>query len=329
MTRIELPQVTLCCVDTTARLPWALRAIRRSMAHIDFGDVVLCTDAASAATHELPAGVRWSEIEPLRGIEAYSHFMLKGLLQHVHTSHVLIIQWDGFVLHPNAWRDEFLAFDYLGAPWNDYPEPWSVGNGGFSLRSRALLEALQDSALEAMHPEDICICQTHRAALEAKGIRFAPRELAQYFSVEDGELTAEILGFHSPCHLPAILEPDAAKEFLDSLDASLIRAHYFGSLLRELVKHARHRPDLEKALARHRQMIRGAVQGLHGEQALTPQALGACKAMIRYGEYPAAETLLRHRRRALGSRWAEPKLWWRMKVKSWLARLTSMSRDGA
>ncbi len=235
---------------------------------------------------------------------------------------MLIVQWDGFVIHADAWRQEFLDYDYIGAPWQDYPEPWSVGNGGFSLRSRALLVALQDPALEAVHPEDICICQMHRAALEGNGIRFAPRAVARHFSVEDGELTSDILGFHSPCHLPAILEPVPAREFLDSLDASLLQAHYFGSLLRELVRHARQRPDLAQALVRHRALIQRAVQGLQGEQALTPQALGVCKAMIRYGEFVTAEQLLQQRRIALGSRWAEPKLWLRVKIKSWLARLS-------
>ena len=33
------------------------------------------------------------------------------------TPHVLLIQWDGFVVNPSAWSDEFLDFDYVGARW--------------------------------------------------------------------------------------------------------------------------------------------------------------------------------------------------------------------
>ncbi|MBC7992746.1 MAG: hypothetical protein H7Z15_05830 [Rhizobacter sp.] len=326
MTALALTQVTLCCVDSTPRLPWALRALRRSMEQVQFGDAFICTDRASLGEHALPEGVRLVEMAPLRSIEAYSEYMIKCLRPHVHTSHVLIVQWDGFVLHPAAWRDEFLEFDYLGAPWQHFPEPWTVGNGGFSLRSVRLLEALEAPSIVASHPEDICICQTHRAQLEAMGIRFAPRSVARYFSVEDGPLLPEVFGFHSPCHLPAVLAPDEAMAFIDSLQPSVIEAHYFGSLLRELVQGARSRAELQPALRKYRQLIHTAIDGLNGPSSLSPHALGVCKALIRYGEYAAAGKLLRRRREALGRRWAEPKLWWRLKAKS---LVSSLKRSGS
>ena len=214
MSRIKLPQVTLCCVDSTARLPWALEALRRSLAQVEFGDAFLCTDRASLGEHRLPAGVRWVEIEPLLSIEAYSEFMIKALVPHVQTTHLLVIQWDGFVLSAAAWRDDFLGFDYIGAPWNHIAEPFSVGNGGFSLRSKHLLQALQEPRFAAGHPEDICICVTHRAALEALGLRFAPKALAQQFAVEDDELTPRTFGFHGAYHLPKVLTAQQTLAFV-------------------------------------------------------------------------------------------------------------------
>ena len=39
----------------------------------------------------------------------------------------------------NRWRDEFLEYDYIGAPWNvPAGSRNNIGNGGFSLRRKFL-----------------------------------------------------------------------------------------------------------------------------------------------------------------------------------------------
>ena len=310
--RLRLPQVTLCCVDSTARLPWALEAMQRCLDAVEFGDAFLCTDAASLAGHALPHGVRWVEIEALRSIEAYSEYMLKSLSPQVRTSHVLVVQWDGFVLQPGAWDDAFLSYDYIGAPWPHIAEPCSVGNGGFSLRSARLLAALRELPLVPGESEDISICITHRAALEARGMRFAPPPLARRFAVEDGELDDRVFGFHGPYHLPKVLSPARTLAFVESLDTSAVGRHYLGSLLRELTRGAREQPALRPALAAFEQLIQRAVAELQGPLSLSDQALGLCKALIRHGQFGAARRLLRQRRAALGR--AEPRLWLRLNV---------------
>ncbi len=316
MKALALPQVTLCCVDCTPRLPWALKAMRHCLDGIEFADAVLCTDRASLGDHALPPGVRWVETEPLRSIEAYSTYMLKSLAPLIRTSHVLIVQWDGFVLNGAAWSDEFLSFDYIGAPWNHIAEPFSVGNGGFSLRSLRLLQALQSPAVVPNHPEDVCICVTHRVALEAMGLRFAPTELARRFAVEDDPLSPRVFGFHGPYHLPSVLEPAQTLAFVESLTPKAVEAHYFGSLLRELVMGAQTRPELKPARAALHRLILNAVDHLQGNASLAPQSLGLCKALIRHGEFTAASRLLQQRRRALGKLWAEPRLWLRLKLQA-------------
>jgi hypothetical protein len=320
--KLDLPQVTLCCVDSTPRLPWALKAMRRCLDGVVFADALLCTDRMSLGDHELPEGVRWIETEPLRSIEAYSTYVLKSLAPLIQTSHVLIVQWDGFVLHPSAWRDEFLSFDYIGAPWNHLPAPGNVGNGGFSLRSRRLLLALQDPAIEPAHPEDICICRTYRGELEAQGLRFAPVELARQFSVEDDPLTPAVFGFHGPYHLPSIFDPAQTLAFVETLSPSAVEAHFFGSLLRELALGAKTNPALKPALAAFERLILRAIDQLQGDASLTPQALGLCKALIRYGRFSAAEQLLHRRRKALGRRATEPRLWLRLKLNAALSSVT-------
>ena len=98
---------------------------------------------------------------------------------------------------PSAWTDDFLNYDYIGAPWVAralYPgvDPrCRVGNGGFSLRSRRLQQVLQLAPVKYHHPEDVAICQVYRPALEALGMKFAPLEVARKFSVELGEINGQ------------------------------------------------------------------------------------------------------------------------------------------
>src|SRR5215475_11579638 len=135
---LELPSVTLCCIDTANPL-LALRALRLSSTAIRFARVLMLSDRPTASP-----GIEARIIAPLASRAEYSQFVLKSLLSHVDTDHVLLIQWDGYVINPSAWKDEFLACDYIGAKWFWHDDGHRVGNGGFSLRSRKLLAALQD-----------------------------------------------------------------------------------------------------------------------------------------------------------------------------------------
>jgi hypothetical protein len=209
---MNLPTVTLCCVDT--REPsLALSAMRRCTDSFGFADAVLFTDAARLAPAPAPAvpGLRVVDVR-IGSPAAYSEFMLRGLPPHVRTEHLLVVQWDGFVVDAAAWDDAFLEYDYIGAPWPDAPAGRAVGNGGFSLRSRRLLRALEDPALVVSHPEDVCICLLNRDLLEGRhGIRLAPVELAARFSFERVPPAGPTLGFHGLHNLHRVLpRPDLA-----------------------------------------------------------------------------------------------------------------------
>jgi Protein of unknown function (DUF5672) len=215
MSRLPLAQVTLCAVDT--RTPaLAAQALVRSMAHCDFGRVVLFTHDW-LPTVVLP-GVEIVQIETLPSGADHSRFVLRQLPQHVQTSHVLITQWDGFVLNPAAWSDEFLVYDYIGAPWPDQPEPTAVGQGGFSLRSRRFLRAGTDLRIEQEHPDDAVMCRLYRGFLEdVHGIRFAPPLLARRFACDDEGSADTAFGFLGASHLPRVLDAPALQDVLERL----------------------------------------------------------------------------------------------------------------
>lgn len=172
--QLSLPNVTLFGIDSHD-IAGIERAAKISQQDIEFGAVNIITEDrfTKGGNNE----VRRRD---------YSKFMIKELTHQFATSHVLTIHADGYVLNHEAWSDEFLQFDYIGATWL-YKDGWNVGNGGFSLRSKKLCDILTDNDIDEalMHPEDHCICRNYRKALEdVFGIKFAPEEVANRFSIE-------------------------------------------------------------------------------------------------------------------------------------------------
>ena len=203
MTRIA--DTTLCCVDCSYH-DLAIHALKHSMGRCNFDRVVFLTDR----TFDLE-GVEVVRIEKISSLEGYSHFMLKNLNDFIQTGHVLVIQYDGYVLDARQWTDNFLDYDYIGARW-----PGSganrIGNGGFSLRSKRLLKALQDARCRPFAPEDAAICIEYRPMLQREyGIKFAPEFLADRFSFEGIPRAAGTFGFHGSGHLVAIAGKDDAE----------------------------------------------------------------------------------------------------------------------
>ena len=188
---LDLPGVTLCCIDT-ANHALAVRALQRSTMGIRFAGALLLTDRRID-----DPDIEVRRIGALASREAYSRFVLTSLLDHIDTPHVLLVQWDGYALHAAAWRDEFLDCDYIGAKWFWAPEGQRVGNGGFSLRSRRLLEALRDPRIVLTEAEDVTIGRTFRTLLEREhAIRFATEGVADQFAFEAAYPIGLSFGFH-------------------------------------------------------------------------------------------------------------------------------------
>ena len=197
---VKVPATTLACVDT-ANYALAAHALRRTLEQCAFERALFFTDADIRVE-----GVETIRIAPIRSLGDYSRFIVKELDRHVESGYVLVMQWDGYVLDGTRWGAEFQRFDYVGAPW----EGGLVGNGGFSLRSKRLLRALQDPAVTELTPEDLAVCRTYRPMLEERhGIRFAPAEVAARFSFEMLPPPGATFGFHGVHHLATLFDMTA------------------------------------------------------------------------------------------------------------------------
>ena len=118
---------------------------------------------------------------------------LKKLAALIATDFVILVQADGYALNKQAWTDEFLEYDYIGAPWPLWLTVCMqgsmfrrVGGAGFSLRSRKFLEttAAMDYSPELFWQEDIATSRIYHRALEKAGCYFAPVRLALKWCVE-------------------------------------------------------------------------------------------------------------------------------------------------
>jgi len=170
--------VTLACVDTGNRVDLASRAIRECLNRATFESVKLLTDDLTQ-----PYAI---QIPKIQGVAGYSNFVVRELHKYIETSHVILIQWDGYVLNPLAWQSRFLNFDYVAPAYGNW-----VGIGGFTLRSRKLLKILATFKphLRA-HPEDAFISLTHQAELQKMGVKYATLEVAQGWAQESRSYNA-------------------------------------------------------------------------------------------------------------------------------------------
>ena len=141
---IELPNVTLFCISSN-KVKEAIKVLQYSMRGIKFGAVKLITHEDPG---NLPEGIEFSKCYEIKSIHDYNYYCLYNLTNHIDTDYCLLIQPDGFVINPEKWDDDWFNYDYIGAPWalakDAYLDPWNkphrVGNGGFSFRSKKLLD---------------------------------------------------------------------------------------------------------------------------------------------------------------------------------------------
>jgi hypothetical protein len=171
-------------------------------------------------------------------ISDYNVLLNKTIFEYVKTDFVLVIQPDGMASNLCMWNDKFLDYDYIGAPF----ENLSVGNGGFSLRSKKLLEALiSDEYTFNNKNEDELICKDYKHTLEKDyKINFAPLDLAGLFSREWVLCKNNTFGFHGFWNFPLCFNFETVKEFIlnnkelhkdfnfNALEKHLIRSYNIG-----------------------------------------------------------------------------------------------------
>lgn len=182
--KLKLPNVTLICL-TNKDFEGHKRALDKASEGIEWGARKIIWD------------------ESITSIDDWNYKIIYELHNYVTTDFALLFHADGFPINPSAWRDDFLHYDYIGAPWplpgRDFKDDGvayrtptgeliRVGNS-VSLRSKRILELPSQLDLEwksyyGNTNEDGFLCVHNRDKLETFGVKYAPLEVAKYFSKE-------------------------------------------------------------------------------------------------------------------------------------------------
>lgn len=233
-TKPNLADVTLIAATSVAATA-TLRALERCIAQADFGAVRLLTDQPPPGLEETI--IEMHRIAPIRSRSDYSRFILERLVDFVDTRFALIVQWDGYVTNGACWRQQFLDYDYIGAPWPHFHDGSAVGNGGFSLRSRRLLAACGSLGQFDDCEEDVLICRVHRERLESEfGLRFAPVSIARHFAYERSPRNGNEFGFHGVFNMMHDMPTKEFVEVLSTLEPRLLGRRESGEIIRHAAR---------------------------------------------------------------------------------------------
>lgn len=143
---LDLKNVTLVLIDTlddycdksNIRIAAMSRILPKILEQVSFGDILSINpfNKNSFLINKKIEQKVWNRNNPeIHSINWYCEFVVSKLPFFVKTDYYLTMQWDGFILNPNHWTDEFYKFDYIGGGH-------SLLNGGFSLRKTQTMRNL-------------------------------------------------------------------------------------------------------------------------------------------------------------------------------------------
>ena len=117
-----------------------------------------------------------SEIEKFDQNSYNNLFLSKDFWNKIDAEHILIYQQDAIIFRKGI--DEFLEYDYIGAPWPSGSDDniIGVGNGGFSFRKKSAMLR----CLETISPSKLKLGETTRKYIELHSLDNPPEDV--YYS---------------------------------------------------------------------------------------------------------------------------------------------------
>ena len=225
---LNLPDVTLVMIETLEH-KLACLAVEECLNKATFGDVLIFTDKPEEF---YPIGDKLFAKHPDPFINVpnwptklgWSQCSWYGPPEFLTTSHALYIQWDSWIWDPTMWRDDYLKYDIIGAPWW-YTDGKNVGNLGFSIRSTSILRYLlrfRNKVPCNTDADDDLLCRHYRKFLEMDGFSWAPEALARDFAFEctRPSPTSRHFGFHAAFNFNQVLDQDALRQRAELICAS-------------------------------------------------------------------------------------------------------------
>lgn len=192
-----LKDVTLLSYNTNPdRMDGTILALQKCCENFGFYQVKLICDKKP---DNLPKNIIWEYAPHINNINDFNQYMFSELDKHVESSHMLFVHDHAYILSANTWDDNWLKWDFCGAPWRYMPDAYichdtgehvRVGNGGFSLRSKFLLGIPKKYNIPLTHEnfyynEDGNVAVYNRVKFLKLGVKYMPLEESCKFSYEN------------------------------------------------------------------------------------------------------------------------------------------------
>lgn len=196
---IEFNNISLVCV-TSVSIKASLKALVYSSKKIKFKKILFISNILPD-NFENFKNVNFVKInETFNNTKEWGRFIIFDLYKYIETDYICLIHDDGFIVNPDSWSENFLKYDYIGAPWPIPKKKYDkffrdsdnklirVGNS-VSIRSKKLLELPSQLGLQWTDPygyfhEDGFLCVQNRKILIDNGIKFAGFHDSLLFSRE-------------------------------------------------------------------------------------------------------------------------------------------------
>lgn len=217
-------EISISCIDAlnyTPTINALLTTIKTIKNKVHIKSIYWFSDFPFYNKLDIDCDVRWIKIPKFKRYTLEYNYITLKLMPHICVEKQnMIIHSDGFAINENSWYNEFLDYDYIGACWSD----GQVGNGGFTIRSRKLYDAMIDMDIynqenfirhtvidnpdyyvvdnygDKVIPEDNVICKLFKNQLmQNYNIKYAPAHIADQFSIEhnmSSPWVGKSLGFH-------------------------------------------------------------------------------------------------------------------------------------
>ena len=191
---LNLKNITLICV-ATKDVKASYKALKYSSKDINFEKIMFLSNEEDPKDKD----IIHIKIKPFKSVADWGKFIVFDLHKYIDTDFIILIHSDGFIVNPKSWKDNFLEYDFIGAPfpipknnktYSDYKgNIIRVGNS-VSLRSKKILQLPSELKLSwtkydpnYLH-EDGYLSVHIRHILEKHGVNFAPFKIACEFARE-------------------------------------------------------------------------------------------------------------------------------------------------
>ena len=208
-----LPDVTLVCIDTANHASWHCVHWRRARPDLRF--------ARSRAVHRCGARRRCRAVLDRDRADRHAALARRLLALRaevaaratITTSHVLLVQWDGYVANPQAWEDRFSTPTTSARAGSGTTTACRSATAGSRCARAGSWKRSPIRASTSLEAEDLTIGRTYRPLLEREyGIRFADEAMADRFAFEAAYPIGKPFGFHGLFNFCRVMTPGALAE---------------------------------------------------------------------------------------------------------------------